>query len=336
MSVVISFLRGDNARSIELHNGLILRNNSIDLVKLIASFCVVSLHVGFYEHYPPIFGEIIRLSGRWAVPFFFIVSGYFIGLSRTEGKELVQVVKVIKIFFISSLIFSPLLFVLKSNISIIGFFRTGTWFHLWFLSSLIIGLVFFWLVRKYAKNALVPLSILSIILYAIFDVQAYIPDSNSYFSSMHSFIRHSISFPFIVIGYHLSKNDRFKWNGWLFSLALIAYFIEPFLFNSLLGSIVEQRQFPLATVFVTICIFMFCLKSKPKESKFSEYGRKYSLGIYIIHPIVLAVFSLSFAKVGFEKNSLILLFLGFLFSLLLMMLIEKFTPKMYRVLNGDF
>lgn len=48
-----------------------MRHESLDFFKLVSAFMVVSLHVGPYDEFDPIIGDIIRLGGRWVVPFFF-------------------------------------------------------------------------------------------------------------------------------------------------------------------------------------------------------------------------------------------------------------------------
>lgn len=50
-----------------------MRNKSLDAVKALAAFGVVFIHISF----PGQAGEIIKALARFAVPFFFMVSGYF-------------------------------------------------------------------------------------------------------------------------------------------------------------------------------------------------------------------------------------------------------------------
>lgn len=52
------------------------RLNAIDLMRLIAAFSIMFLHTSLGA-ISVNNQEIIRLSVRWAVPFFFITSGFF-------------------------------------------------------------------------------------------------------------------------------------------------------------------------------------------------------------------------------------------------------------------
>ena len=49
------------------------RNTTLELMKLLASYAVVFIHVLFYGR----FGIIVDAIARFAVPFFFLVSGFF-------------------------------------------------------------------------------------------------------------------------------------------------------------------------------------------------------------------------------------------------------------------
>ena len=50
-----------------------MRNRTFDLFKWAAALFVLLLHVPF----PGDVGGTVRMFARWAVPFFFMVSGYF-------------------------------------------------------------------------------------------------------------------------------------------------------------------------------------------------------------------------------------------------------------------
>ena len=50
-----------------------MRNKSLDAVKAIAACLVVCIHVSF----PGQAGQLVKVLARCAVPFFFMVSGYF-------------------------------------------------------------------------------------------------------------------------------------------------------------------------------------------------------------------------------------------------------------------
>ena len=49
------------------------KNNTLELLKLFASYMVVFIHVLFYGN----LGDAVDALARFAVPFFFLVSGYY-------------------------------------------------------------------------------------------------------------------------------------------------------------------------------------------------------------------------------------------------------------------
>ena len=61
----------------------IMRNKSLDAGKAMAAFGVVFIHVSF----PGQTGQIIKALARSAVPFFFMVSGYFCYYNRRNTGE---------------------------------------------------------------------------------------------------------------------------------------------------------------------------------------------------------------------------------------------------------
>ena len=63
------------------------RNQSVDTFRLLAALGVVILHV----EYPNVPNEIaigLRLMSRWAIPFFFLISGYFLAANNTKSSRL--------------------------------------------------------------------------------------------------------------------------------------------------------------------------------------------------------------------------------------------------------
>ena len=68
----------------------IMRNKSLDAGKAMAAFGVVFIHVSF----PGQTGQIIKALARSAVPFFFMVSGYFCYyIEETPTEENVSQIK---------------------------------------------------------------------------------------------------------------------------------------------------------------------------------------------------------------------------------------------------
>lgn len=71
--------------------------NIIDFIRLFMALCVVAIHLDIMSQFPPLVDwYVTHLVFRLAVPFFFVVSGYFLGKKLFEvssDKERMHVCK---------------------------------------------------------------------------------------------------------------------------------------------------------------------------------------------------------------------------------------------------
>lgn len=146
---------------------------SIDVFRLVAFFCVVILHAGFFEEYGFYAGVIFRLLSRWAVPFFFMLTGFFIFHSVMTFPFQRHVAKLLRVFVVSSCIYF-LVNVLRHDDAFGSeyYVFAGTYLHLWFLNSMLVGLLLFWLLRTICS--LKALLFLALFLYLFFSSVIYL------------------------------------------------------------------------------------------------------------------------------------------------------------------
>ena len=80
-----------------------MRNKSLDVAKAIAAFLVVCIHVSF----PGETGQIIKVFARCAVPFFFMVSGYFCYYENNNAAVKIpfKIIHILKLFAVSILFY---------------------------------------------------------------------------------------------------------------------------------------------------------------------------------------------------------------------------------------
>ncbi|WP_214891714.1 acyltransferase family protein [Exiguobacterium sp. s142] len=162
-----------------------IRYHSLDSLKLIAIFCIVCIHTNPFSGY--YFGGVdgtvvdnflIDSLSRFAVPFFFMASGFlFIIKCTNEVYFKKYVINLIKLFITWALIYflagglivlienltnrNDLLYILNeylfSSISIsLLVYGEGLYsaYHLWFLVSLIWSIIVVYFFYKYKKNKL--------------------------------------------------------------------------------------------------------------------------------------------------------------------------------------
>lgn len=316
-----------------------MRNESLDFFKIIAAFMVVSLHVGSYDEFPPMIGDIIRLAGRWAVPFFFLVTGYFI-LSGSEKEILNKVNRLLKLFIVANFIYLPLFILKHKGDTIFEVFSFkiifyGTMFHLWYLSSSIFGLIIFnFLINNFDRKLLIISSFLIFLGAEFYDqLRAF-----GIYTFDFDFFRFALSIPFIYLGWRIRNDEGFQ----CFLLKHKYVFLFLGFFLQLISTIgvnlfydvdLYNRQFQIGVVFVTLGIFSISISMKGLPKLISMWGRNYSYGIYAIHPIFTLVLYKCFDYLDIHLSSVILI-LSFLFSLFFVIFLDKRVMFIFRILNG--
>lgn len=322
------------------------RNNSIDLFKLIAAFFIMTLHTS-YGSMPVSLEEIIKLSGRWAVPFFFMSTGYFLNKKITSenhfnfNKIENNVTSLISILIIASIAYLPLNYINTSQLfePEVNIIFNGSFYHLWFIGSLIFGYVTIWYLYFIGKsNLLLPLSLLIAILGIL---------SNSYDKffgidlEFYKLFRSSLSIPFMYAGLLVSKSNLTKKNlGLLFIIYIggfIIQYVEANMFYSLFSISRLHHEFLAGTIVSVIPMFVLITHLKIGENVFSRWGRKYALFLYLYHLYAYWILNLLLSKIfplEFDIIKMFMPFIGFIALLGFVILLNRYFPVLFGVLNG--
>ena len=318
------------------------RKNGIDLFKLIGAFFIMCLHTS-YGSLNQEYVDNLRLFSRWAVPFFFISTGFFLG-NKIENKKIdfkriqKNVITLISILIVSSVIYLPIDFI-KGNITIkIANILTGSYFHLWFIGALLIGYFFIWYLYSIKKNNFLPLISICIIILALFS------DSYDQFFNKHigfDLFRFLLSIPFMYIGIILSKKEnnlsRYKFLIGLVFIGLIIQHIEVELFLKLFNYKKYTHQFLIGTTVIAISLFVVSSKLNLRDNIFSKWGKEYSLFIYLYHPIIYLITDVILNKLVPNYYGSIKIFyplVGFTLTLAFSIILNRFLPKIYNIMNG--
>jgi surface polysaccharide O-acyltransferase-like enzyme len=325
------------------------RNQSVDTFRFLAALGVIILHV----EYPNVPNEIViglRLISRWAIPFFFIFGGYFLAANNTKVDRLdVQpaIERLIRVFLIWSLIYA-LVVIYQHDINtsikrIVSpyFIYFGNFVHLWFIPSLIFGYLFVAFCYNFnLKNLLAILSIIAIVIallsgaYAVIDLG--IPLN-------FDIARNWLAIPFLYIGFLLYKKGYPSW--WVSTLLIIfgaglQIFEAKFLYDKF-GSSPYEHQFLIGTIPFAVGMAGLALSDLKflKYSVFSNWGKEYSLGIYLIHPL-LAIVVLKLMEPftpGFLGSPIWQIFFPLVLiavSLLFLRLVHLYLPSGFNTLFG--
>lgn len=159
-------------------------NYAIDYAKIISAILVVCIHTAPLSNIAPEANFfLVQILARIAVPFYFICAGYFLfkkinfqDIKSEENKLIIKnyAIRIFKLYAIWSIIYIPLNifswfsggFHFNNIIRYVrDFFFTGSFYHLWFMPSLIIAtLTCYYLLRKFSLKTI---WIITAILYFI-------------------------------------------------------------------------------------------------------------------------------------------------------------------------
>ena len=152
------------------------RNSTMDVLKLLSAYMVVFIHIKFKGD----LGDQIAALARYAVPFFFAVSGYFSVNAKTD-KFRRKIVYLLKLFMISSVVYSAfniyeryksagmpsvanyfkLFLKPETYVKLFVFNESVSASHHWFLVALIYVYIIYIAVHKFSisKKILYPLAV---------------------------------------------------------------------------------------------------------------------------------------------------------------------------------
>lgn len=157
--------REENGES-RIESGKVARIKSWDAFKWLAAFLVVAIHTSPLESVWP-YGDFLltRIAARLAVPFFFMLTGYFtVQVRKTEKKMFLLYLGVTCLYLPVQIYKYMGGETFTAGRILKDIFFDGTFYHLWYLPACMLGLVLMTLLLKCGKeNALA----ISILLYVI-------------------------------------------------------------------------------------------------------------------------------------------------------------------------
>jgi hypothetical protein len=319
------------------------RKNGIDLFRLVGAFFIMCVHTNF-GNLNQDYVDILRLVSRWAVPFYFIATGFFLG-PKIENNTLnfnrieKNVSMLISILLVSSLIYLPLDFKHGNGINSISNILTGTYFHLWFIGGLLTGYIFIWYLYDIKKTKILPYISVFILIFALF-TDSY----DQLFNRTLDYALFSIllSIPFMYIGIIISKKETnlisTKLLIGLIFLGFASQFMEAEFFLRLFDYEKYTHQFLIGTIITAIPLFILSSKIDLKENIFSEWGKKHSLVLYLYHPIIYEIMRVVLTKFVpnyYDTISMFYPLIGFTLTLISAIVLDRFFPKIYDILNGN-
>lgn len=320
-----------------------MKYGALDIFRLAAAVMVIAIHTAPLES---VNGELDYIFGilipRVAVPFFFMVSGQFVDLSRFSAV-LRQIKKLTVMYGISVLIYLPLGIYggHYADITVLSALKMllfdGSCYHLWYFPACIIGLMIAYFLRRLPKKAAL---IIAAILYIIglfgdsyYGLAEQIPLVSAMYSALFggfSYTRNGLFFApiFLIMGNELGADKRSASRpellaGTLLSLALmitegmtLRHFDIP-------------RHNSMMVFLIPVMLFLYkLLLSFPEPPH--RLARAASAWVYILHPAVIAVLHGAAKPIAPLRNSVIFFALTVILSFA-----AAFTVEVMLIKTGN-
>lgn len=277
---------------------------------------IVFIHVPF----PSFFGNyIIKPIARFAVPFFFMVSGYFLYhsnytvVSKNMPKKIKRILLFAIISFVVYFIWALILNVIVWGISITEFIRvnfslrkvvfflcfnlcdiSGLGGMAWYLWATVYGYIAIWIINRFHlyKIAYIFVSILVFLGITISVSSEYIfPIGPIGYS--HCFVRNwlFVGLPFMLIGHFLAKNKQklLKYRG-IYSLLVailgtVLACVEHYLYATYLRLEFDLYYF---TVIAAVAVLIYAINNSTNAiwKPMAYIGKNLSLYIYLLHSLI--------------------------------------------------
>lgn len=297
------------------------RNNTIQMTRLICAFMVIAIHTFLFKEVSYYLNHItVNAFCRFAVPFFFMITGYFYEKKESSAYIKHYNIKIIKIFLLWALIYFPFDFIYRQLIvkdisfskalnayihdSMFGGFN-GAFYHLWYLIAVIVAFSLLnfisevgFLNKKYIKILFLFLYILGLSgtsyhgMWERFNLGYIITSYERFFSTTRNGIFFGL--PFVWLGYTIAKKDITVYSY----KELIYKIIFSFLFLCTEITVLDLYKVPhflfgydmtIGLIFYSYYLFILILKDPIKKEIIKT---DLSLNIYLTQGIFLTPISL--------------------------------------------
>jgi surface polysaccharide O-acyltransferase-like enzyme len=319
------------------------RKNGIDLFRLIAALFVLTLH-NEYDKIPVGLAEGIQLSTRWAVPFFFMCTGYFLSKKIINGKlEFSRIqnnlVHLISILLVTTILFSPLAIIRYDLVFHVANLFLGVYYHLWFVGAMIFGYVFIWYSYYIGRSNFLPWISVFILVMNLLSSSYNVFIGMDLGADLYNFL---ISIPFMYIGIAAAKLKLNKSLRPVLILLVVVGFLLQFLEARFIFDHIKPNHFDhkilIGTIVLSVALFLLSATINLRENVLSRLGQKNSLFIYLYHPFAHAIVAKVFVMIlplGFlGLGQVINPSLTFILMISAALIMEKRFKPLYDVLNG--
>ncbi len=299
------------------------RYATLDIFRLVAAFLIIAIHTSpFLSINETADFIIVRIIARAAVPFFFMVTGYFLYLSMEKGNKLSirrTLNKLIGIYLAGILLYLPLDlygdYFKQNNLPfqiIKDLIFDGTFYHLWYLPATIIGILLVqFLLRKFSMTYVFMITLALYIIglggdsyYGIVTQSGTIHKSYDFLFKIMDYTRNGLFFApiYLFLGSWIAYS-KYKIKTQIAVTGLIISNVLLIIEGLLLHNFKVQRHDSMYIMLLPCMYFLFLILLQYNGSSIKKL-RTLSMVIYIIHPWMIVIVR-GFAKILHLQNILI-------------------------------
>ena len=296
------------------------KNDTLELLKLFTSYMVVFIHVAFYGK----FGVAIDALARFAVPFFFLVSGYYSFQITTEKiKKRIRSIFALIIFSSVCCTIFEIICLLKYNkdglavflskytdlhtyINFFLFNETISSGHLWYLFAVLYVYIIFYFVTKFhiKEKAIFIVSFFLLLLHVVLGEGLSMFGATLPIPYVRNFALMGI--PFFALGMFAKKHENKFRNipNYIILLMVVTGAFESIISRFLFG----ENELYIGSLFVLIAIV--CVFIKGTDVKYPYFLTALdgcSTYIYIFHIIISTVIFIFYGVLGIDIHSSVIL-----------------------------
>lgn len=340
-------MENDAPQKTKQHLMALDRLDSIDALRLLASFLIVVLHWTTDN----VFGQGLHLLAKNAVPVFFIISGFFVPLLCIKGKIRKQQRKILNLTLLSLLLYLVIYFIQSPSGLIINLWnvfdykklivllitnRTSHFEggHLWFLLALLYDLVLLgeFYKRRYCKYVWVLIFMLFLANFVI---------ANRVYASASYMYRNFLftGLPYMCVGgvifFYREALSRIVHANVILPILLIislAMLVAEIWIYGVFGLPIHRDHY-VSIIFSSIIIVLWVINNPTfmAGTFIPEWGRKYAVYIYVFHWFFLRL--LYQVLPNSVHTSIILPITAFLLSLVMSMLYVYVVDIVYSFIR---
>lgn len=295
----------------------------LDWFRIAAAFLVTAIHISPLEDISAQ-GDLVltRILARVAVPFFFMVTGYFVLDKEKPGRVRRAIVKNLKWYLLAVVIYLPINWYAGRLIGLDAGYVSqelliqGTFYHLWYFPALITALALCGL--AYGYLGLKPALGISILLYlfglmgdSYYGLISKIPFFKTVYDGIFAVMENTrngffLAPLFLLLGaafreWDLAGKEEQSRTYWGVGLAVSMVFMtaEGLLVHSVNWPHHDSMylSLPVAMVFLFGLLLQFSVEARPAL-------RRISLWIYLLHPAFIVVVR-RFAKITKTEQLLV-------------------------------